>query len=149
MRNFLEDDRGQWVLTTVVLLAVVILGLSLVVDGGMIHAHYRRLQNVANLAAQAASHQIDEGEFRATNRVVLDPVAANQVARWYIQANAGGMDVEVEQVQIEPRRVTVIVRAEIPTGFWRALGIDTVTVRVRGQAYPAYGVDYELGGPPP
>jgi len=145
MWRFFADRRGQYLVAAVMLLMALLLGLALAVDMGMIYARYRRLQAAVVLAAQAASHQVDYGAFFRSNRVQPGPEAL-ALARRFLLANARGLEgVAVEELAVRDGCLILQARARIPTLFWGAFGVREVTVRARGRACPAWGVERERG----
>ncbi len=67
----------------------------------------------------------------------------------WVSASEGGrfasiIDKVVEEVRkVGPNRVLVSANAEVQTIFFRLAGISSLTMRVEGQAYPAFGINRE------
>jgi hypothetical protein len=119
--------------------------IGLVVDGGLILAHYRRAQIAADTAAHAASHQISIEVFMETNQVVLSAVAMEEAIKYARYNSHAGQELVINEISIldEGRLVRVTGQASLPTAFMRLVGIPEVNVTVVGKAYPAYGIDEE------
>ena len=94
------------------------------------------------MGAQAASHAIDETYFARTNRIRLDQGKAHGFAQQYARLNSRS-PIRVTRVSVQNRQVTVEAMATYETTFMRLFGIPSVAMRVRGQAYPAYGIEVE------
>lgn len=140
--RFRRDERGSFLIQTVILLPVMLLLIGLVLDGGWMYWQYRRTEVMANAAAQAASHAIDLNYFRATNQVKLDRGEAAAVASDFIQLNRRGQ-ITFTGVRVGNDQITVNATARIPTIFFRFAGISSFTMQVQGTAYPAFGINRE------
>jgi len=114
--------------------------VGLAIDGGIVFSARRELQNVADSAARAGAMQIDQRVYRDSSgaTVVLDAVAARQVAAEYL---AGQGSSPAAMITAEPRRVVVQVSREVPTGFLRLVGIDTVRISAVALADVRFGID--------
>ena len=141
-KQFRRDERGSFLVQTVILLPVMLLLIGLVLDGGWMYWQYRRAEVTVNAAAQAASHAIDINYFRATNQVQLSQGEAAAVAGDFIQLNRRGV-LTLTGVRVSRDQITVNATAQIPTIFFRLAGIPLLTVRVQGTAYPAFGINRE------
>lgn len=148
-----DEERGQVLYQTALLLLPLLALLGLLVDGGLMLANYRRAQLTADTAAQAASHAVSREVFVASNRVALAPEAAKARARYIIEQNGyaivpgGGKRALLQNVTItvgpKGEWVRVTGRAELRTLFMRMFGIEKVRVAVDSVAYPAYGIRHE------
>ncbi len=136
------DERGEWLVQFVILFPLLIVMIGLVLDGGWMYWQYRRAEVTVNAAAQAASHAIDIGTFRQKNQVILDAGQATSIAATFVRLNAGG-DLKSVSIFVAPRLITVGGVATIRTIFFQLFGIGSLTVRVQGQAYPAFGINVE------
>ncbi len=139
---FHRDRRGQYLVQTVILLPLLMILVGLVLDGGWMYWQYRRAEIAVNAAAQAASHAIDVDHFRETNEVRLDDGEAYGAASGYVNINQRGQ-MQVTCLYISPNRVFVSANAQVQTIFFRLAGISSLTMRVEGQAYPAFGINRE------
>ena len=135
-------EQGQTLVMFILLLPLLVVVVGLVVDGGLMYLTHRRANIAANLGAQAASHAIDEDYFRQTNRVRLDEARALSIAQQYASANSYA-PIRVTGVGLQGRQVSVRATALYSTMFLRLVGLDGVTLRARGTAYAAYGIDWE------
>ncbi len=130
-----------------VLVALWLLGLvsvaGLVVDGGLVLAERRDLQNVTDAAAAAAAMQLDETAYRVSNGavVMLDPAAARGSALAYL-ASEPGLNYTVSATA---SRVAIATQREAELSFLRMVGIGSVAVSAQASAVPRYGV---LAGSP-
>ena len=140
-RRTVCDQRGQYMVWFLAMMPLTLALVGLVVDGGNMVRWHRQTQIAAHTAAQAAAHEVDVGRFAASNEIVLAP-QAHQVAQAYASANSQGR-VRVASVAVVGERVRVICRANLPTIFMRAVGIEHVTVSVAGYARPAFGLNRE------
>lgn len=138
----LRDERGQYLVQTVVLLPMLMILVGLVLDGGWMYWQYRRAEIAVNAAAQAASHAIDAEYFRQTNQVRLDAGEAWSAASGFVNINQRGQ-MQVTGIQIGNNQVIVNANAEVQTIFFRLAGISSLSMRVEGRAYPAFGINVE------
>ena len=135
-----EKQRGQVILWVVVMLPLFLSVIGLAVDGGLVFNARRELQNVADSAARAGAMQIDQQAYRDSSgqAVVLDAVAARQVAAEYVASQATEL---TATISVEPQRVVVQVGREVPTSFLRLAGIDRVWVSATAPAEVRYGIE--------
>lgn len=103
---------------------------------------YRRSEITVNAAAQAASHAIDVDYFRETNQVRLDQSAAWDAASGFVNINQRGQ-MQVSGIFVSNNQVVVDANAQVQTIFFRLAGISTLSMRVQGRAYPAFGINTE------
>lgn len=116
----------------------------------LMFADYRRAQVAADTAAHAASHCVSREVFYTSNQVVLAWEQAVYNAHDYGSYNSHGQ-VIIQRIVVGPNWVRVEGEALLPTVFMRFVGIPElrvpprvlVAVRAVGEAYPAYGIDYE------
>jgi Flp pilus assembly protein TadG len=141
-RQFLHNQSGQFLVQTVILLPLMLVLVGLVLDGGWMYWQYRRAEIAVNAAAQAASHAIDVEHFRETNEVRLDPGEASGAASGYLNINQRGQ-MQVTGIYISPNRVIIDANAQVQTIIFRFAGLSSLTMRVEGQAYPAFGINAE------
>ncbi len=137
-----RDEAGQFLVQTVILLPMMMILVGLVLDGGWMYWQYRRSEIAVNAAAQAASHAIDVDYFRETNQVRLDPNAAWAAASGFVNINQRGQ-MQVSGIFISNNQVVVDANAQVQTIFFRLAGISTLSMRVQGRAYPAFGINTE------
>lgn len=122
------------VLMTPFFLAIV----GLAIDGGLVFAARRELQNAADAAARAGAVEIDLDTLRATDgsSVVLDTRVATTAAAGYVS----GPGIDGASVGASPGGITVSVRRAVPLSFLRLVGLDTVTIEATASAAPFYGI---------
>ncbi len=141
-RTFLQNQSGQFLVQAVILLPMMMILVGLVLDGGWMYWQYRRAEIAVNAAAQAASHAIDVDYFRETNQVRLSVGEAWDAASGFVNINARGQ-MQVTGIQVSDRQVVISANAQVQTIFFRLAGISTLTMRVEGRAYPAFGINTE------
>jgi Flp pilus assembly protein TadG len=137
-----QSESGQVLVQTVILLPMMMILVGLVLDGGWMYWQYRRSEIAVNTAAQAASHAIDVDYFRETNQVRLDQGAAWDAASGFLNINQRGQ-MQVSGIFIGNNQVVVDANAQAQTIFFRLAGISTLSMRVQGRAYPAFGINRE------
>ena len=138
----LHEESGQYLVQTVILLPMMMILVGLVLDGGWMYWQYRRAEIAVNAAAQAASHAIDVEYFRETNQVRLDAGEAWSAASGFVNINQRGQ-MQVTGIYIGNNQVIVNANAEVQTIFFRLAGISSLSMRVEGRAYPAFGINVE------
>jgi Flp pilus assembly protein TadG len=133
-------QRGQTIVWTAIMLPLFLTTVGLAADGGLVFAARRELQNVADSAARAGAQQIDVQAYRESRgrSVVLDEPAARWVAAEYGANQQPGLDVRVD---VEPRRVRVLVTRNTPTSFTRLVGIESVRVTASATAEVQHGIE--------
>lgn len=131
-----DSEAGQ----ALVLVAMLLVGLmavaGLAVDGGILFAQRRSLQNVADAAALAGAMQIDEDAYRASGAAVLDQDAAQRATSSYL-ADGGDIDYSVTT---SATGVEVQVSREASTGFLRVVGIESMSISARARAEARHGI---------
>ena len=138
----MRDQRGSFLIQTVILFPLMMLLIGLVLDGGWMYWQYRRAEVMVNAAAQAASHAIDINHFRTTDQVRLHNGQAAAVANDFINLNRRGQ-ITVTGIRVSPDQIIVNATAKIPTIFFRLAGIRSLSMSVEGKAYPAFGINHE------
>ena len=135
-----ERQGGQVILWVAVMLPLFLSVVGLAVDGGLVFSARRELQNVADSAARAGAMQIDQQAYRDSSgqAVVLDVVAARQVASEYVSSQGAGL---ATVVTAESGHVVVQVGRDVQTSFLRLAGIDRVRVTATASAEVRYGVE--------
>lgn len=131
---------GQAIVWVAVMMPFFLSVVGLAIDGGIAFSARRELQNVADSAARAGAMQIDQRVYRDSSgaTVVLDAVAARRVAAEYVAGQGSSL---AAMITAEPRRVVVQVSREVPTGFLRLVGIDTVRISAVALADVRFGID--------
>ncbi|MBI5304119.1 MAG: pilus assembly protein [Chloroflexi bacterium] len=142
LRHFLNNQSGQYLVQAVILLPMMMIVVGLVLDGGWMYWQYRRAEIAVNAAAQAASHAIDVEYFRETNQVRLDSGEAWSAASGFVNINQRGQ-MQVAGIHIGNNQVIVNANAQVQTIFFRLAGISSLSMRVEGRAYPAFGINSE------
>lgn len=141
LRPILGSARsGQAIVWAAVMLPLFLSVIGLTIDAGIVFSARRELQNVADSAARAGAMQIDQRVYRDSSgaTVVLDTAAARQVAAEYVASQGSGL---TATIYAEPQRVVVQVSRDVPTGFLRIVGIETVRVIATAPADVRYGIN--------
>lgn len=133
-------QSGQAIVWVAVMMPFFLSVVGLAIDGGIVFSARRELQNVADSAARAGAMQIDQRVYRDSSgaTIALDASAARQVAAEYLAGQGSGL---AAMVTAEPQRVVVQVSREVPTGFLRLVGIDTVRISATALADVRFGID--------
>jgi Flp pilus assembly protein TadG len=149
MRRRFAAQALVW-LTLCLPLFVSIAGLA--IDGGMLLASRRQLQSVADGAARAGATRLDVDRLRGSGgtEVQLDHALARETASIYLnerlprefawQAAPNG------QVEVNTRRVHVLIQGTLRTAFLRVVHIDSVAVEASAFADVQYGIHARGGG---
>ena len=137
---FARGQAGQAIVWVAVMLPLFLTVIGLAIDGGVVFAARRDLQNVADAGARAGAMQVDQRVYRDSSgtTVVLDAAEAREVAAAYVAGEGAGLEASVV---VEPQRVVVQVSHEVPTTFIRLVGIDTVRVRATAPAEVRHGIE--------
>ncbi len=129
-------EEGQVTPMVLILTLTLLLCAGLVLDGGRILAARRQVSDVAAGAARAGAQAVSVEELRASNRQLLDPVAARRAAEAYLrQADRGGT------VSVEADSVTVTVRMTTPLVVLGIAGLMERTVTGTETARTVRGVE--------
>jgi uncharacterized membrane protein len=113
-----------------------VVGLAL--DGAVVFATRRELQNVADGVAQTAVTQIDTGLYERTGAVALDRPAAIRAGAEHVAARRPGVAWTLEPTA---QGVVVEVGDEAPLTFLRILGWRTVYLTARAPAELRHGIE--------
>jgi hypothetical protein len=137
----LNDERGQVLAWTVILLPLLLALVGLVFDGGLLWVQFRQARWAADGAAVAAASEIDVAAFAREGQVVLHPEAP-AVAGWYAQQNDPHL--HITRVYVDDDNV-VRVRGwvNVEPVFLSLFGVDGMKLNVRGQERPAWGISQE------
>jgi hypothetical protein len=116
-------------------LSVLLLGFGgLAVDFWRALAVQRELAAVADSAVIAAASGIDEGRYRATGEVVVDPTRAAAIVSAYV----GSQDVELAVFEVrtadDGASVSVLVEGNLELGLIGILVGDSEPLTVRAEA---------------
>jgi Flp pilus assembly protein TadG len=125
---------------------------GLAIDGGLLLASRRELQSVADGAARAGATRLDLERLRASggSDVQLDRPLAVEVARTYLDerlaAESALQTAPLAQIDVDARRVHVLIQATLPTAFLRVVHIDRVPVQASAIADVQFGIRDGAGG---
>jgi uncharacterized membrane protein len=126
---------------------------GLAIDGGVLLDERRDLQSIVDGAARAGATQLDKSRLYASGGadVQLDPTLATRTARTYadqaLASSTGNWHTAARiQVEVEGRRVHVLIHAQMPTAFLRIVAIDSVPVEAESFADVQYGIHDGGGG---
>lgn len=129
--------EGQGLVFFLLMTPLFLSVMGLAIDGGMLFASRREAQNIADAAARAGAMEIDIERYRVTSGtgVELDPGAAGAEARSYLSLHGW-----TGSVTASTRSVTVTVGRDVPLGFLRIVGLESVSVSATASAAPYYGI---------
>jgi Flp pilus assembly protein TadG len=125
---------------------------GLAIDGGALLASRRELQSVADGAARAGATRLDLARLRASGgaEVQLDQRLALDAARTYLDQRLAAELVWQAAprtlVEVEARRVHVLIQGTLPTAFLRVVHVDSVPVEASSFADVEYGIRDGAGG---
>jgi Flp pilus assembly protein TadG len=126
---------------------------GLAIDGGALLDARRQLQSVADGAARAGATRLDMGRLRASGGadVQLDQRLAMQATNAYVEASLAATSRAWDatprtEVQVDARRVHVVIRANVQTAFLRIVSIDSVPVDASAFADVEFGIHDGGGG---
>lgn len=132
-----KDEHGQALVLAVVVLGGLIAIAGLAVDGGLLFAQRRDLQNIADGAALAGAMQLDERAYRASGAVTLDTTAAQAAATAYVASESDvAFTVAARNTDVE-----VDVSRQAATGFLRIVGIGSMSIRASARAEARHGIE--------
>jgi Flp pilus assembly protein TadG len=131
---------GQAIVWAAVMLPLLLSVVGLAIDGGIVFAARRDLQDVADAAARAGAIQVDVRAVRESGgeTIVLDAAVARQVASEYVASQGSG---SVATITADQRRVVVRLDREVPTGFLRLVGLKKVAISAVAPAEARYGIE--------
>jgi Flp pilus assembly protein TadG len=120
---------------------------GLAIDSGLLVESRRELQSVTDGAARAGATRLDYAQLRdsAGQSVQLDVSVARQAAQTYVSEALSTTQRDWQgspevQVNVSPRRVSVVIRVRIKTAFLRVVSIDDVPVEASANADMQYGI---------
>jgi len=133
-------QRGQLIIWTAVMLPLFLSIVGLAIDGGLVFAARRELQNAADAAARAGAMQIDEGVYRESSgaTVALDRGRARAIAAEYLAGRGTSLEASIK---VEPERLVVQVSREVPTSFVRLVGIRSVPIAASASGEARHGIE--------
>jgi Putative Flp pilus-assembly TadE/G-like len=144
---------AQALLWLVMLVPLLLSIAGLAIDGGALLDSRRELQSFADGAARAGATRLDVSRLRASDGldVELDPNLANQAAREYLaESQAVGQHTwdapPQAEIEVDGRRVDVLLRAKVHTAFLRIVFIDNVPVGASASAELQFGIHNGSGG---
>jgi uncharacterized membrane protein len=132
-----RDEAGQVIVLVALMLTGLVAVVGLAVDGGIVFAQRRDLQNLADAAALAGAMQLDEQAYRESGAVTLDEAAAEQIATEYL-TDVGDLTYTVAASETG---VEVQVSRQAGTSFLRVIGIDHVEISASARAEARHGID--------
>lgn len=117
-RPWWQSERGQSLVLSVVILAVLLAFAGLVIDGGNFFVQRRNLQGNADAAARAGAASLP------------DQSAARTVATNYVTDNNAQDDAKVDSISFpEDNTMSVTVRRKVQGGFLGIFGIAPPTIK--------------------
>jgi Flp pilus assembly protein TadG len=130
----LRSDRGDAVIWGILIIAVSLMLIGLVLDGGNAMAAKIRTWDIAQEAARAGANQLDLTALREHGQIRLDPIAAQAAAAQHLSAAA-----VTGTVSATTTDVTVTVTRSEPTLLLQAIGVKTIPVTATAHATPVTG----------
>ena len=126
---------GSLSILVVRLATALLMVAGLLYDGGQILTARREAFAVADNAARAGAQALDVSTLRSSGTTRLDPVAASQAVRSYLDrvGHAG-------TVTVDGDRVEVVVPITVDMHLLSAVGLSTRTVTGTGQARSVRGI---------
>jgi Flp pilus assembly protein TadG len=135
-----QSETGQILFLFAALFVTLMLFVMLMIDFGGAALTYHRAQVAGDSAAYAAAQGVNLDQFYETNRLVLDPVLAVDLARSYAAGNSNGR-LAITQIFVQDDRVWLTGEMEYRTLFAHAVGLPVIRTIVTSSAAPAYGID--------
>lgn len=145
----LGGERGSATVPALLLLGLFMLLLAMVAELGALRAKTMRLQSAFDRAALAGAGAIDSRALADRGQILLDPAAAEQIARRYLVLNlepvetllAGQTAAQVAagarvRARAEPRpEVTLTGRVTLPSGLLAIAGAGrTITYQIQSSS---------------
>ena len=133
-----EGHRGQALVWVAVMLPLFLAIVGLAIDGGIVFGARREAQNIADAAARAGAMEVNISRYRATagTWVELDPMTAAAAAAGYLAAQ-GWPDATVDA---NVQSVTVTASQNVPLGFLKLVGVNSVRISATARAAPYFGI---------
>ena len=147
-----KRSGGQALVLFTLFVPVFVSIAGLAIDGGLLLGSRRQLQSVADGAARAGATRLDLQRLRdsAGSDVQLDPVLADAAARAYLDARLAReltwQSPPQVEVEVDARRVHVLVEGTLPTAFLRIAHVDSVAVAASAVADVQFGIRNGGGG---
>jgi Putative Flp pilus-assembly TadE/G-like len=143
--------RGQSMVIVAVFAFLLFLTMGLAIDGGLIYAQRRFMQNTADSACLSASNQLsltktDSDATLAAQQVIADNLGANApgtlsyaaVSELYTPVNGSGVNL-VRGIEINGPDVRVALQSPANTTFMRIGGISDYVVSARAHCNATAG----------
>ena len=131
------DDRGQLTLWALGLCLMLLVLGGLTLDLWRAFSAHQALAAAADSAATAGASGLDEGAFRTTGVVALDPAAAERLAYDNLAAHASDREITAYRASATADDVTVTVDGTVDLSLLRLLpGRDGVAMSVDATAEP-------------
>lgn len=133
-------EDGSLSILVVGLATALLMVSGLLYDGSQILTARREAFAVADNAARAGAQALDVGTLRTSGTTRLDPIAASQAVRSYLNrvGHAG-------TVLVDGDRVEVVVSITVDMHLLSAVGLPSRTVTGTGQARAVRGITGEGG----
>jgi uncharacterized membrane protein len=132
-----DRERGTVTLWALGLCLMVLLLGGISLDLWRAFSERRGLASIADAAAVAGASAIDEGVYRASNVVQLDPALAQQRARASLDGQLDRRSLGDAQITADVEHVTIVVRGTVDFSLLDLLTPGgTFAVEVRASAVP-------------
>jgi hypothetical protein len=120
--NLIRGERGSAAVLVGMAMLLLLTVVGLVVDGGTMYAQKSHLQKVANAAALSGAQELTAGQGD------VEAIVAGILIEHGEQASHIGTEIAMKS------SVRVKLRKQVPLGFAKLLGKETVTVEVEAAA---------------
>jgi hypothetical protein len=146
-----HHHSGQSLVTLAVFAFLLFVTMGLAIDGGLIYAQRRFMQNTADAACLTAANRLALGKTNteadsAAELVIADNLGANapgtlsysSADQLYKPIDGSGVNL-IRGIEISGRDVRVALQSPANTTFMRIAGIDTYTVAARARCNATAG----------
>jgi uncharacterized membrane protein len=144
--------RAQALVWITMLLPLFVAIAGLAIDGGVLLESRRELQSVADGAARAGATQLDTARLRSSGGtdIQLDHQLALHTASGYLAdrlpTHLVWQTAPVSQIDVDARRVHVVIYGSVQTAFLRVIAIDAMPVNAVADADVQFGIHNGNGG---
>ena len=130
-----QREDGSLSILVVGLATALLMVSGLLYDGGQILTARREAFAVADNAARAGAQALDVGALRTSGTTRLDPMAATEAVRRYLDRVG-----HTGSVTVDGDRVEVVVAITVDMHLLSAVGLSTRNVTGTGQARAVRGI---------
>lgn len=130
-----QREDGSLSILVVGLATALLMVSGLLYDGGQVLTARREAFAVADNAARAGAQALDVGTLRTSGTTRLDPMAASEAVRRYLDRVG-----HTGTVLVDGDRIEVVVSVTVDMHLLSAVGLVTRTVTGTGQARAVRGI---------